>query len=176
MRRTDSGRDDLLHEAEMLRKANDVNVGPRFAAVTKNFLLSQLIDGCLLEKWLNDNRNEDAFRRMFRDIMRMCRRLDDAGLDHGELSMAPRHILIDRRGNPFIVDFETASIQRKVSNVTSVCQYLFLGTTPVPGMAREVLGAADRDDIVSALRRYKRERSDDEFEALMKVCLRCDRQ
>ncbi|MDR0778623.1 MAG: hypothetical protein LBE48_04215, partial [Methanomassiliicoccaceae archaeon] len=148
MLRTDGGREDLFHEAEMLQKANTAGVGPKFAAVTKNFMLSQLIDGCLLEKWLKDNKNMNAFRGIFYEILSQCRRLDDAGIDHGELSMAPKHILTDSNGRPHIVDFETASDQRKVSNVTSVCQYLFLGTTPVPGLVNEVLGTADRDSIV----------------------------
>jgi putative serine/threonine protein kinase len=172
MLRMDGGRDDLFHEAEMLRKANDAGVGPKFAAVTKNFLLSQLIDGCILERWLRDNRNEEAFRRMLEEVIRQCRRLDEAGIDHGELSMAPKHILTDKDGRPFIVDFETASDQRKVSNVTSVCQYLFLGTTPVPALVNEVLGEVDKGGIVSILRRYKTWRSDNDLEALLRVCLR----
>ena len=52
MRRIDADRQDFTHEAQMLQKANAIGVGPKFIAVSKNFLLSQLIDGDLLEDWL----------------------------------------------------------------------------------------------------------------------------
>jgi putative serine/threonine protein kinase len=171
MRRADSSREDLFHEAEMLRKANDAGVGPKFVSVTRNFLLSQLIDGSLLGKWLDSNRDEGLFRRTFEDILRQCGRLDDIGMDHGELSMAPKHIITDLKGKPFIIDFETASVHRKVNNVSSVCQYLFLGTCKVPGLVQDVMGDRDRDGIVNALRIYKKERSGSSFEAVMNTCL-----
>ena len=40
----------------MLQKANAIGVGPKFIAVSNNFLLSQLIDGDLLEDWLETHK------------------------------------------------------------------------------------------------------------------------
>jgi putative serine/threonine protein kinase len=42
----------MQHEAEMLKKANSVGVGPKLLGVSKNFLLMQFIDGKLLPEWL----------------------------------------------------------------------------------------------------------------------------
>ncbi len=171
MRRLDADRVDLFHEAEMLQKANTEGVGPKFKAVTKNFLLSQLIDGDLLANWLEAHKEKLEFCRVLGNILEQCWRLDEAGLDHGELSKAPRHLLMDKSGAPFIVDFETASIQRKASNVTAVCQYLFAGNSVVPRLVWEVLGEKDRYAIIDALRRYKKDRSRNSFEALLNLCL-----
>ncbi|MGD6933574.1 MAG: serine/threonine protein kinase [Candidatus Bathyarchaeia archaeon] len=171
MRRVDGGREDFLHEAEMLQKANAVGVGPKFVAVTRNFLLSQLIDGDLLANWLGAHKEKTEFRRVLGDILEQCWRLDEAGLDHGELSKAPRHLLMTQKGEPFIVDFETASTQRHASNVTAVCQYLFAGNSIVPKLVWEVLGEKDRYQIIDALKDYKKNRSRNSFEALLKVCL-----
>jgi putative serine/threonine protein kinase len=171
MRRIDGGRDDLFHEAEMLKKANTVDVGPQLIAVSKNFLLSQLIDGDLLATWLETHKEKTVFRRILGDILEQCWRLDEAGVDHGELSKAPRHLLVDGSGQPFIVDFETASINRKVANVTGVCQYLFAGNSVVPRLVGEVLGEKDRNQTVKALKDYKKDRSRTRFEALLAACL-----
>jgi putative serine/threonine protein kinase len=171
MRRLDADRANLFHEAEMLQKANAVGVGPKFAAVTKNFLLSQLIDGDLVANWLEAHKDKSEYRRVLGDILEQCWRLDEAGLDHGELSKAPRHLLVDKTGAPFIVDFETASIQRKASNVTAVCQYLFAGDSVVPRLVWEVLGEKNRNQIIDVLRDYKKNRSRSRFEGLLKVCL-----
>ena len=90
-------------------------------------MISQLIEDDTLANWLEVRKEKEVFRRVLGDVLEQCWRLDEAGLDHGELSKAPRHLLVDGTGLPFIVDFETASINRKVANVTSVCQYLFAG-------------------------------------------------
>ncbi len=171
MRRLDAGRDDFFHEAEMLKKANTVGVGPKFVAVSKNFMLSQLIDGDLLATWLEAHKEKAAFRKILVDILEQCWRLDEVGLDHGELSKAPRHLLVDGAAKPFIVDFETASTQRHASNVTAVCQYLFAGNSIVPKLVWEVFGEKDRYAIIDVLRSYKKERSRSRFEALIAACL-----
>ena len=171
MRRIDGGRDDFFHEAEMLQRANEVGVGPKFVAVSKNFLLSQLVDGDFLFDWLFSHKERAVFRRVLGDILEQCWCLDEAGLDHGELSKAPRHLIMDNMGKPFIVDFETASINRRVANVTSVCQYLFVGNGIVPRLVWDVLGEKDLNQIVEVLRNYKKERSRHYFTVLLQECL-----
>ena len=96
MRRIDADRLDFKHEAEMLQKANAIGVGPKFIAVSNNFLLSQLIDGDLLEDWLETHKEKELIRKVLVDILEQCWRLDEAGLDHGELSKAPKHLLVDK--------------------------------------------------------------------------------
>jgi putative serine/threonine protein kinase len=171
MRRIDADRIDLRHEAEMLKKANTAGVGPKFVAVSNNFMLSQLIDGDVLAVWLEKHKEKAAMHKVLVEILEQCWRLDEAGLDHGELSKAPRHLLMNGTDVPFIVDFETASTQRHASNVTAVCQYLFAGNSVVPKLLAEVFGEKDRLVLITALRDYKKNRSRERFEALLKVCL-----
>jgi putative serine/threonine protein kinase len=171
MQRVDSDRESLEREAELLAKANSVGVGPKLVGATKHLLLMELVDGDLLEKWLEPHLNPDLARKMLSNILEQCWRLDEIGLDHGELSKAPKHILMDKADNPFIVDFETASTNRNASNVTSVCQFLFQGNSNVCKAIAEVLGQRDRDKLVRALKRYKIERGRLNFEAILAVCL-----
>ena len=76
--------------------------------------------------WIEENRRLTLVRHVLRDVLEQCWRLDEAGLDHGELSRAPKHIIMDLKSNSRILDFETASTSRKVSNVTSICNFLFI--------------------------------------------------
>jgi putative serine/threonine protein kinase len=87
-------------------------------------------------------------------------------LDHGELSNAPKHILVDADDRPYLVDFETASRNRRVSNVTSVCQYLLLGSQ-IAEKVKEKLGKVDEKQLIQKLRRYKRERTRENFEKIL---------
>jgi putative serine/threonine protein kinase len=170
MRRIDADRESFEHEAELLSKANSVNVGPKFLAVSKNFLLMQLIDGDLLEDWLETHKDKDLIRKVLVDILEQCWSLDETGLDHGELSKAPKHLLVDKDDMPFIVDFETASMIRKVINVTSVCQFLFMGNSSAAKILGKVFGERNRSELITALKCYKRDRNRRNFEGLLEIC------
>jgi putative serine/threonine protein kinase len=169
IRRVDADRLGLQHEAEMLAKANSVGVGPKLMSASTNFLLMQFIDGDLLPAWLETNRVKRCVRRVLNEILEQCWRLDAIGLDHGELSKAPKHVIINRRGNPLIVDFETASLNRKPSNVTSICQYLFISGA-VSRLLAEKLGEKNKNAIVEALKLYKTGRNRENFEKVLEAC------
>jgi len=171
IRRTDADRVDLHHEARMLSIANSANVAPKLIGASKNFLLMELIEGELLPNWLKTNKDAAAVKQVLVDILEQCFRLDQAGLDHGELSKAPKHVLVDKFGKPFIVDFETASFERKVANVTAVCQYLFAGNSSASKILAEIFGERNRLKLIDALKTYKKDRSRNNFESLLKVCL-----
>ena len=171
MRRIDTDRPDFTHEAQMLQKANAIGVGPKFIAASKNFLLSQLIDGDLLEDWLETQLDKILIHNVLVDILEQCWRLDEAGLDHGEISKAPKHLLVDYADKPFIVDFETASIIRRVINVTSVCQFLFIGNSKAAKMLSEVFGKKNRIELIAALKYFKKNENRKNFEGLLEMCL-----
>ena len=127
---------------------------PSLFAVSKNFLLTQLIDGDLLEVWLETHKDKELIRKVLVDILEQCWRLDEIGLDHGELSKAPKHLLVDKADKPFIVDFETASMTRRVINVTSVCQFLFMGNSQAAKMLAEVIGEEKQAELIAALKEF----------------------
>jgi putative serine/threonine protein kinase len=172
IRRIDADRANLQHEAEMLAKANTVHVGPMLITQSKNFLLMQLIEGDMLPVWLETHKKKEVMRKVLADIMEQCWRLDTIGLDHGELSKAPKHLIVDEANRPWILDFEAASDARKPANVTAVCQYLFVGASPVTTAVGNSLGERNRSGIVEALRFYKKDKSSESFDRVQQICLR----
>lgn len=171
IRRVDAGRMSLQHEAEMLSKANSVQVGPKIVSHSRNFLLMQLIDGDLLPAWLETNREKEDVCKVLADILVQCWRLDAVGLDHGELSKAPKHLIVDSSQQPWIFDFETASDARKPANITAVCQYLFMGGGPVAAAVADALGKRNTVAIIDALRVYKKDRTSENFALVQQICL-----
>jgi len=169
MQRVDSDRESLLREAELLKLANTVGVGPKFLGVTKHFLLMELVDGGLIEEWLQTHTAKSEVQAVLVDILEQCWRLDSICLDHGELSKAPKHLLLNSKDKAFIVDFETASTVRNASNVTSVCQFLFMGHSEACQAIVQALGERDRAAFVGALRNYRRNRNRQDFEALVEL-------
>jgi putative serine/threonine protein kinase len=170
IRRVDASRLGLQHEAQMLAKANAVQVGPKLIGVSRNFLLMQLIDGATLPEWLDADKEQAHVRGVVNDVLEQCWRLDSAGLDHGELSKAPKHIIVDKHRKPWIVDFESASVNRKPANVTSVCQFFFTSLGGVARAVAEVLGERKREEVIYALRCYKKDRSRGNFDRVVQSC------
>lgn len=168
IRRIDANRSGMQQEAEMLRKANLERVGPQLLGVSEDFLLMQFIDGELLPEWLERQRSSLKVRKVLRDVLAQCWRLDMAALDHGELSHAPKHVILDVKNRPFIVDFETASISRKPSNLTSICQFLFM--SGIAEKVSEKIGEKDKKMMREALRGYKRFGSADNFRKVLETC------
>jgi putative serine/threonine protein kinase len=104
------------------------------------------------------------------DILEQCWSLDEAGLDHGELSKAPKHLLVDKDNRPFIVDFETASVVRKVINVTSVCQFLCMGNSRAAQLLSEVFGVKQTSELIAAVTNFKKNRLEITLK-LLEFCL-----
>jgi putative serine/threonine protein kinase len=176
IRRVDADRGGMQHEAEMLRRANAIHIGPRLLDVTDNFLLMAFVEGTLLPQWvevLGGRGVRSRIRRVLRAVLEQCFRLDEAGLDHGELSKAPKHIIVDAEDRPHLVDFETASINRRVSNVTSICQYLFVGSQTAKTIKRKI-GEVNEKELINALRNYKHKRGRENIEKILDTC-RLDR-
>ena len=169
IRRVDADRKGMFHEGEMLNRANAIDVGPKLLEISENFLLMELVKGTHFPEWIKSMEGKEKqwrVRLVLKDILEQCYRLDEAGLDHGELSNAPKHIIVDVDDRPHLIDFETASINRRVSNVTSVCQYLFL-RSQIADKVKEKLGEVDEKELINALRTYKRERTRENFEKIL---------
>ena len=174
IRRTDSGRTGMGHEAEILERVNSVGVGPKMLDCSENLLLIEFVDGQPFPKWVEGvEETEDArfdAKKILKEILEQCWRLDEVGVDHGELSNAPKHIIVRGDGGVCILDFESASFQRRVSNVTSVCNYLFMKGLIAEAVRRKVVDV-NSDSLLDALKAYKEDRTRNNFERILKLCL-----
>ena len=133
-----------------------------------------LVQGDRLPVWLSGLRGRGRkarVKRTIRLLLEQCYRLDEKGLDHGELSRAHKNVLVSDGDQGWILDFESASTSRRPSNFTSLAQYLFLGG----GLAKKVakiLGPVNRTHVLESLRLYKFGKSSESFEkALRALCL-----
>jgi putative serine/threonine protein kinase len=172
IRRMDADRGGMQHEAEMLKLANKVGVGPSLISVSANFLAMEFVKGVFLHKWLETVKGKRTTKRIkyvLRHVLEQCWLLDDAGLDHGELSHASKHIIVKEGDIPSIIDFETASTARRKSNVTSISQYLFIGSQ-LAKTVKKRLGRIDKQALIVALASYKNNRTRRNFEDVLRIC------
>ena len=107
-----------------------------------------------------------TLKRALRNLLDDARRLDEIGLDHGELSNAHHHLILTDEG-PMIIDFETASAYRKASNVTSMFNYLFFTLRRETSKHIHLPG---RRELIEALREYKSDPGDENYQNLLLLC------
>ena len=172
IRRTDVESERIIHEFRMLSIANSVNVGPRALGYTDNLLMMEYIEGNLLPEWIKklkkDEKDISRLYRVLKDILEQCWRLDSVGLDHGELSRADKHIIVDAKDRAYILDFEEASDKRRTANVTSISQYLFIrGETAK--LVTQKIGQVNVDRLIRTLKTYKRKSSRKNFELILET-------
>jgi putative serine/threonine protein kinase len=179
IRRADANRPDMSHDFQLQKYANSFGVGPKAIDFSRDFFAMEFIDSTKLGKWfqfLKTRSSKKFMRSLIRNTLEQCLELDLRGLDHGELSNPTKHVLIRNGVTPAkttIIDFESASRQRKVSNLTSVAQFFILGGWQSEKV-RKILGLGEgkefvkaRSELLSKLRSYKNEPSRDSFEDLL---------
>jgi len=167
IRRTDSPRKKMNDEAKLLQIANKTNVGPQLIRSSKNFIIMEFIKGEKIIDWVNNSSkiNPKRLRFVIKKVLTDCFLLDQAGLDHGELSVLDKHVLVTNRSAK-IIDFESSSSKRKTSNVTSATQAILIGTA-LAKTVRKKIQVPRRDKIIRLVRNYKKLRTIESFDNLL---------
>ena len=168
IRRSDANRESMFNEYALTQVANRVGVGAFAFSATKDFMLMQLVEGeDIYEhlKTISGVGTRGRTREIVHLLLNQCRKLDLINLDHGQLSDLRKHVIM--AGDvPYIIDFESGSRDRTPKNVTTSAQHLFIGGRCAPLMKR-LLGMKSNELILQALRKYKKDMSDENFVKLL---------
>ncbi|MEM4699509.1 MAG: RIO1 family regulatory kinase/ATPase [Candidatus Nezhaarchaeales archaeon] len=170
IRRVDADRRSLESEAAMLMRANELGVGPRLLKHSRNFLVMELVEGPHLQEWLSAVEEEpiNRVKDVVASLLTQCYKLDAAGLDHGELSRAGRHVIVSP-GGPVIVDFESSSLSRRPRNLPSIVQYLMVRSGEWPRLSKRLNARVSCEEVFALLRDYKRRPSKECLEDLINL-------
>ena len=169
IRRNDSPRKNLKREAELLKIINKHEIGPKLVASSKNFLVMEYLEGEKIGDWvdgLKKKENSSHLKTVIKKVLEDCYSLDRIGLDHGELSNLSKHVIVG--GKITVIDFESSSMDRKVSNVTSATQALCIGSR-ISKIISRVYKIPKKQKMITVLRRYKQEGTRESFENLLSV-------
>ena len=169
IRRSDSPRKNLNKEAQLLQITNRCGVGPKLIDFSKNFLVMEYLDGEKIGKWISNlksKKDSSQIKAVIKKVLEDCYKLDMISLDHGELSRMPKHVIIGKKIT--IIDFESSSMERRVSNVTSATQAFFIGSG-ISKTVNDFYKIPRKEKIISVLRRYKQDQTRKNFENLLKI-------
>jgi putative serine/threonine protein kinase len=113
-------------EAEFLKLANSIGVGPKLIAfdLEAKCILMEFVNGERFSDWLFRKRTKKELETFFSELFGQAKKLDKIGLDHGQLGGCARNILVCN-GKPVIIDFEKASRNRRVHNLSQLLGEFF---------------------------------------------------
>jgi len=169
IRRIDSSRDEMRKEAKFLKLANKVNVGPKVIDSSKNFIIMEYVQGKRIIDWVRDLKGRGSaakLRAIIRKVLEDCYNLDKIHLDHGELSYIHKHVIVGE--SPCIIDFESASVNRRTSNVTSATQSIFIGSG-LSKIVKKIIMVPDKKDLIESLKKYKHDQSRENFVKVLRI-------
>ena len=170
IRRTDSQRKNMKNESVLLKLVNSVRVGPKMIDVSKNFLVMEYLEGEKFGDWIETLKGTGSAKKLkttIKNILEDCYRLDQIGFDHGELSNISKHVIVGKT-KASLIDFESSSIKRRPSNVTSIAQAFFIGSG-ISKKTQKIYKNPSKEKIIQALKLYKQEKSKENFEQLLKI-------
>jgi putative serine/threonine protein kinase len=169
IRRMDASRPEMKSEAKLLRLANEVDVGPELIDSSKNFIIMEYLEGKKIIDWIRDLKGKGSaanLRATIRKVLEDCYSLDKIRLDHGELSHIHKHVIVGKK--ICIIDFESASVNRRTSNVTSATQSIFIGSG-IANMVKKIIKEPNRKKLIASLKKYKNDQSRKNFEDVLQV-------
>ncbi len=169
IRRIDSSRSEMKSEAKLLKLANKVNVGPRLIDSSKNFIIMEYVEGKKIIDWVKELKGKGSAAKLkatIRKVLEDCYGLDKIHLDHGELSHIHKHVIVGR--SVIMIDFESASTNRRTSNVTSATQSVFIGSG-LANLVKKIIKVPDRNKLIASLRKYKHDQSRKNFDVVLKT-------
>lgn len=169
IRRTDSPRESMAKETTLLDAANKAKVGPRLIESSNNFVVMEYLDGKKIYDWIKELKGYGRAAKLklvIKKVLEDCRSLDRIGLDHGELSNITKHVIVGK--SITIIDFESSSLERRVSNVTSATQAILIGSG-LAKMVRQIYSVPSKQKIIKALRRYKEDQTQESFDKVLEI-------
>ena len=134
-------------EAAHLKIANEAGIGPKLVSfdVENRIILMEFIDGITFGKWMLDSQpSKKILKKFIAALFQQAKKLDEIGLDHGQLAGKGSNILVRKKGpgfEPVIIDFEKSSIVRKCKNARQLEGMLFYNKhSVIAEKIRQILG------------------------------------
>lgn len=165
VRRVDAAPATFEAEAAALAIANQLAIGPKLYAHSDHLIAMEYLEGPTIYQWLQTDLTPATVHQVLGDLLQQCFRLDQAGLDHGDLRCITEHVLL-RGETPVMIDFSRSSRDRRPANVTTIIQGFFWGTV-LPRFIAQYYPLPPKAAIVPLLRQYKHLLDQASFEELL---------
>ncbi len=146
----------IKKEAEILKEVNRYGIGGKLKFVGDDFIAYEFIEG----KPLKDALNEENVKDLIYKLLIQARTLDKLGISKDEMHRPYTNVIVDKRGNVHLIDFERAKYTDKPNNVTQLLQFIMTA-------AKRYFPHIEREKLIELAKKYKRQPSEKNFQRII---------
>jgi len=162
----------IENEGRWLKILNKKKVGPKLIKATKSFFFYEYVKGEFFVDYVKklepNEKNKKIILKLIKECLEQCFILDSLKADKEEMHHPLKHILITKKKDIVMIDFERCHIVEYPKNVTQFVVFLMRFSN----FFAEHLIKIDKDKMIGLARLYKRyqtrENLDKIFNAIQK--------
>ncbi|RLG77866.1 MAG: hypothetical protein DRO14_01770 [Thermoprotei archaeon] len=151
LRRSDSKRGDLALECKLMISA--VPIAPVPLVCSDDFIVMEFVDGTHLEESIRGIISCRDAVLLVAKVLAAAFWLDTVGIEHKELSIADKHVMLTKDGRVKIIDYESASHHSRPCNLCSLFSWLIVRRRVLRRFCR--VGDDFIQELIRLVREYK---------------------
>ncbi|MFH1072798.1 MAG: hypothetical protein V1743_05195 [Nanoarchaeota archaeon] len=162
-------------EAQFLKKLNRHGIGPGVISYENNELRMEFIDGKRIGEFIREGTWEKKdMKKIITKILGQLFVMDTLGINKEEMTMPYKHIIITKKKEPVMIDFEKCRHTEKPANVNQFIQYLNSKAIREALHKKGLHLSSDGEETRRILKEYKKNISEKRFITLVERI--CDEQ
>jgi len=144
----------IENEIKFLEILNRNNIGPKLLLKGKDYFAYRFIEGDFFPKFIQENSKKEILKIVKRIFNQMFI-LDEIKINKEEMHHPHKHIIINKKDRPVLIDFERCHYTPKPKNVTQFCNYMI--STFVSEIFKSKGILLDKSKIIGLEKTYKKD-------------------
>ena len=164
--------DRIENEGNWLKRLNKINMGPKLIKATKEYFFYKYVEGIFILDYIKTlkkdqksiEKTKETIIKIIKEVLRQCYELDKLKVDKEEMHHPFKHILIDKKLNVTMLDFERCHIVDYGKNVTQFVVCLMR----LKEFLQEYNLIIDQKKSIALSKVYKRQQTEENFDNILK--------
>ncbi len=156
----------ISNEIKFLKLLNKKNIGPKLLFSDKDYFVYEFVEGYFISDYLKINGKENI-KKMLKNMFEQLFIMDQLKINKEEMSHPLKHILVNKKNKPVMIDFERAHYVLKPGNVTQFCDFL---------ISKNILTILKNNNIkinnikiINAAKQYKKQQNKNNLNNISKI-------
>ena len=156
----------IENEIKFLKLLNKKNIGPKLLFYDEDFLVYEFVNGIFFQIFL-EKVNKKTILKVIKNIFDQLFIMDKLNINKEEMSHPIKHILINKKDKPILIDFERCRYTQKPGNVTQFCDFLI--SNNISNILRINKITINNKKIINAAKVYKKQQNKENFDNILKL-------
>lgn len=156
----------IENEISFLQKLSNKKIGPELVLFGDGYLGYKFIEG---ERILDFSKNakKKEIIKVLVGVFEKCYAMDQMRISKFEMQNPYKHILVDKKGKPHMIDFERARHTEDPKNVTQFCDFLISMKYRLILEKKDII--IDKKRMIDAAKEYRKNMDKKNFENIIVI-------